>query len=387
MIIHYCYLILFLTSLFTMTNSGLEPAQLINPAYAFQQIQDKSIDRQLTFTNPSVKEDILIHTTLPIPTGKSTDSEKNISAIKDSFESNKFVIEEFPVPSGSHPHDVAPATDGTIWYTAQRSGELGQLDPRTGDTYHIHLGNGSAPHGVIVGPDGAPWITDGGLNAIVRVDPETEEIRVFPLPEDTGYANLNTATFDKNGTLWFTGQSGIYGRLDPVVGQVEVFDAPRGRGPYGISTAPDGSIYYASLSGSYIARIDLETGASTVLEPPTPDQGARRVWPDSQGRIWVSEWNAGQVAVYNPATQEWKEWHLPGSNPMPYAVYVDDKDMVWLSDFGANAMVRFDPAQETFSMFSLPSPQANVRQILGLSGEVWGAESGSDKLVVIRSGD
>jgi virginiamycin B lyase len=59
--------------------------------------------------------------------------------------------------------------------------------------------------------------------------------------------------------------------------------------------------------------------------------------------------------------------------------------MVWLSDFGANAMVRFDPVQETFSTFPLPSPQANVRQILGLPGELWGAESGSDKLVVIRT--
>src|SRR3954470_14234121 len=76
-------------------------------------------------------------------------------------------IQEYPVPSGSGPHDVAPAPDGTIWYTAQRSGELGRLDPKTGETKHVKLGKGSAPHGVIVGPDGAPWVTDGGLNAIV----------------------------------------------------------------------------------------------------------------------------------------------------------------------------------------------------------------------------
>ena len=381
---HYCYLILFLTSLFTMTNYGLEPAQLINPAYGFQQIQDKSIDRQLTSTNPSVKEDIFIHTTLSIPTGKSTANDKNISAIRDSFESNKFVIGEFPVPFGSHPHDVAPATDGTIWYTAQRSGELGHLDPRTGDTYHIHLGKGSAPHGVIVGPDGAPWITDGGLNAIVRVDPSTKEITIFSLPPANAYANLNTATFDQSGVLWFTGQNGIYGRLDPTTGQIKTFPSPRGPGPYGITTTPDGEVYFASLAGNYIARIDLETGNVTVLEPPTLDQGARRVWSDSINRIWVSEWDSGKLGVYDPDTQSWKEWRLPGENPLPYAVYVDEHDKVWISDFASNSFLMFDPLLERFEEFKLPSKDAKVRQILGSPGEVWGAESGTDKLIRVQ---
>jgi virginiamycin B lyase len=66
-------------------------------------------------------------------------------------------------------------------------------------------------------------------------------------------------------------------------------------------------------------------------------------------------------------------------------VFVDDADVVWLSDFGANAMVRFDPERETFDVFELPNPGANVRQILGRPGEVWGAESGIDKLLVIHT--
>jgi virginiamycin B lyase len=70
---------------------------------------------------------------------------------------------------------------------------------------------------------------------------------------------------------------------------------------------------------------------------------------------------------------------------MPYAIYVDDKNMVWLSDFGANALVRFDPTKEKFDVFPLPSAGANVRQILGRHGEIWGAEYGVDKLVVIRT--
>src|SRR5713226_2548469 len=84
-------------------------------------------------------------------------------------------LQEYPVPAGSRPHDVAPAADGGVWYTAQGAGELGRLDPSTGQIKRVKLGAGSAPHGVVVGPDGAPWITDGGVNAIVRVDPKSDE--------------------------------------------------------------------------------------------------------------------------------------------------------------------------------------------------------------------
>lgn len=297
-------------------------------------------------------------------------------------------IQAYPLPKGEHPHDVAPDPGGgAVWYTAQRAGALGRLDPASGKSELIPLGPGSAPHGVIVGPDGAPWITDSGLNAIVRVDPQTLAVKRYPLPEATGYANLNTAAFDGNGVLWFTGQSGIYGSFDPHSGTLKVFDAPRGRGPYGIAATPAGDVYYASLAGSYVGRIDSAGGEVTVLRPPTPDQGARRVWSDSQGRIWVSEWHSGRLSRYDPLSGDWRNWPLPGKRPRAYAVYVDETDKVWVSDFGANAVHRFDPQRERFVTFVSPRPNANVRQLLGRPGEVWAPESGSDTLVVFRTSD
>ena len=50
-------------------------------------------------------------------------------------------------------------------------------------------------------------------------------------PLDVPNANLNTATFDGDGILWFTGQNGIYGSLDPLTGATTVFPAPRVTGP------------------------------------------------------------------------------------------------------------------------------------------------------------
>lgn len=295
-------------------------------------------------------------------------------------------VQIFQLPEGARVHDAAPAPDGKIWYTAQRQGALGIVNPATGEIRQVPLGPGSAPHGVIQGPDGAAWITDSGQNAIVRFDPRTEELKVWKLPEEVGYVNLNTGAFDGDGVHWFTGQNGIYGRLDPRTGDIRIFKDADGRGPYGIAATPDGDVYYVSLAGSHLAKIDRETGESEIIEPPTPGQGARRVWSDSKGDLWISEWNSGQLSRYSPQSGAWKSWKLPGEKPRAYAVYVDERDMVWVSDFGANATFVFDPRTERWTSYPGSGPEANVRQILGRPGEVYLPESGTNRLVLVRTG-
>jgi virginiamycin B lyase len=310
---------------------------------------------------------------------------------------SKPTFKEFPVENGSLPHDVAPdpAKDGPVWFTAEDGGDLGKLDPTTGKVHLIPLGKNSHPHGVILGPDGAPWITDGGLNAMVRVDPKTEEVKVFPLPENITQkykkSLLNTPTIDKNGMVWFTGRAGFYGKLNPETGKYDIFLAPRGQGPYGITTSPSGIVYFNSWNGNYTGRIDPKTGNLTILEPPTKNQMVRRAWSDSQGHIWVSEWRAKNLAAYYPSTNSWKEWRVPGDKPIPYGVFVDDKDMVWLTnwavDNGTQTLLRFDPAQEKFEAFPLPSDHSDIHQLNGRPGEVWAAEPGVDKILLIRTGN
>ena len=237
---------------------------------------------------------------------------------------------------------------------------------------------------MIVGPDRAAWVTEGGQNAIARVDPASKAVKLFPLPKNFPDANLNTATFDRKGILWFTGQNGVYGRVDPATGKVEAWKAPKGAGPYGITTTPNGEVWYASLAGDHIAKIDTVSGDALMVPPPKPGVGPRRIWSDSKGLLWVSFWHTGEVGRFDPIAKTWKVWALPKSGAGCYAVYVDDKDKVWLTDFLANAIVRFDPATEKFESFPSNRRGASVRQLLGRPGEVWGAESGTDRLVVVR---
>jgi len=283
--------------------------------------------------------------------------------------------------------DITAAGDGTMWFCGQRNGTLNRLDPRDGGIRVVPLGAGAAPHGVVRGPDGAAWVTEGGQNAIARVDAGDHRVQLWKLPERFANANLNTAVFDAQGLLWFTGQRGVYGRFDPRSERMQLWEAPRGAGPYGITRTPQGGVWFVSLAGSYLAQIeDPETGRVRVLDPPTPGQGARRVWSDSSGRLWISEWNSGQVSVHDPRTGGWAAWKLPGERPRAYAVWVDPSDKVWLTDFGANAVLRFDPASESFLAFPSDRSGANVRQLDGVAGAAWGGESGTDRIIRIEYG-
>ena len=290
----------------------------------------------------------------------------------------------YQLPPGAYPHDVAPAADGSVWISGQAQGFAGRFDPSTGELEKFPLGRGAAPHGVIIGPDGNPWLTEGGQNAIARVDAKTRAVTLYPLPKDFARANLNTLVFDKRGTLWFTGQAGVYGRVDPGSGKVDAWAAPRGAGPYGITVTPAGEIWYASLAGDHIARVDLNSGVAAIIEPPRKGVGPRRIWSDSKGAVWVSFWQRGGIGRYHPAAGTWTTYPMPQSRSSTYSVYVDDKDRVWATDWAANAIQRFDAQTETYTTSPSDKRGANVRQMAGRPGEAWGGESGTDRLVVIR---
>ena len=110
------------------------------------------------------------------------------------------------------------------------------------------------------------------------------------------------------------------------------------------------------------------------------------MWSDSSGRLWVSEWNAGTLSVYDPQQKSWRTWALPGESEHAYAVYVDDENKVWVSDFSANAILRFDPKTEKFDELPQHSRRRQRASNGGPQGEAWGAESGTDRLVVLRYG-
>jgi virginiamycin B lyase len=57
------------------------------------------------------------------------------------------------------------------------------------------------------------------------------------------------------------------------------------------------------------------------------------------------------LAAYDPSTNSWKEWRVPGDTPVPYGVFVDEKDKVWLTDWDVENdtnPIQFDSTNEKF---------------------------------------
>ena len=290
---------------------------------------------------------------------------------------------EFALPkeSGAIALAVDPRDDGPVWVVLQQAGALVRLDPRTGVIEQIGLGEGSAPSGVALDRNGAPWVADGGRNAMLRIDPTSRDVRSWPLPENAGYAELNAVTFDARGRLWFSGQTGIYGRLDPATGEIRLWDAPA---PASIVSAPSGRIAFLSTTDSFVGSVDPDNGTVERVVPPAPWQGPRRLAIDAGGNLYVTEWNVGRLNRWDAATRSWTSWLLPAVRARPFAVHAAEDGGVWIGEATANALLRFDPADRSFQAVGFSRPFADARQIASRGREIWTAEYGADRVAVRR---
>lgn len=97
-------------------------------------------------------------------------------------------VQEYAVPSGHRVHDVwADANPGgPIWISAQRSGHLGILDPKSGKVEFVKLGAGSSPPGddphvyaVYVDETDKVWASEWSAQVMLRFDPATERFESF----------------------------------------------------------------------------------------------------------------------------------------------------------------------------------------------------------------
>jgi streptogramin lyase len=138
-----------------------------------------------------------------------------------------------------------------------------------------------------------------GLTAPMTSDASPGDVTHFPLPAGSVPRGITTGP---DGALWFTERgSNMIGRIS-ASGQVREFPVPTaGSEPFEIATGPDGNLWFTENASRKIGRI---TPDGDVVEFPIPECGDCRPWgivagPD--GNVWfTTAWMFGAVGRATP---------------------------------------------------------------------------------------
>lgn len=293
---------------------------------------------------------------------------------------NPVDIREWTVPyEESRPRDPFAASAQEVWFVGQRVSYLAKLDVPSGTFSQVALPDDPGPHNLIVGSDGVVWYAGNLAGYIGRYDPKTGTIEKIAMPDEAA-GDPHTLIFDDDQShIWFTVQGGNFmGRLTVADRKVELIPSktPNSR-PYGIVTAPGGTVWVALFGTNKLASIDPKTLELSEHELPGEGTRPRRLVAASRGDIFYVDYRGGALGRLDPKTGEIKEWPLPsGAGARPYGMAIDAKDRIWLVETGPspNLFVGFDPgAEDFFSVTPVPSGAGSIRHMHyhQPSGSVW----------------
>jgi virginiamycin B lyase len=193
------------------------------------------------------------------------------------------------------------------------------------------------------------------------------------IPGKNGYTVANgskhTVRIDSQGRVWVSGNP--LTMFDPEMGQFTHFDeVPES---YTIEFDKGENVWFTSLSSGKIGRVDAQTRKVTQWVPPTPNSQPHRLKIDSDGSIWFGYRLGSKLVHFDPKTETFKEYSLPGPDPvMPYGLAIDSEHDVWYAPEQQDYLGRLDPRSGKVTEYPFPDSEMTIRDMSTDSqGRTW----------------
>ncbi|HKQ81896.1 MAG TPA: hypothetical protein VJS42_06850 [Steroidobacteraceae bacterium] len=252
----------------------------------------------------------------------------------------------------SRPRDPDVDRNGIVWFVGQTGDYVAAFDPKNAQFRRIDLERGTGPHNLILGEDRAIWYSGNRVGNIGRLDPE-QGIVVEKIALPAAIRDPHTLIGDGKGHIWFTAQaSNTIGRLTLAGHKVDAIAMPTPNSlPYGIVVDASGRPWANLLGTNELATVDPKTLQLERIATPRKEARTRRIAVASDGAIWYTDYAAGHLGRFDPKTRKFSEWALPsGATARPYAMAIDDRQRVWVADSAAqpNHLLAFDMASAKF---------------------------------------
>jgi len=274
-------------------------------------------------------------------------------------EALKLVYVSYPVGGNYFPGNGQPEKDGFVYSWEIAKHQFAKVNPKTGEVQQIQVPpdpeSGIAfVHSVRMAPDGTLWYTKRAGNAIAKYDPKTQKVTEYNA-DRPGYKH--TLVVDKHGIVWVSGAP--LSSFDPETGKYTYYEEVKNA--YGVDVDKDGNAWFSEPRTGLIGKVDGNTHKVSTFMPPSaklngldegrtglPDERytnqARRLKVADDGMIWFGEYGQGKLGSFDPKTEKFKEYQLPGPWPTPYALTIDKKNHVWYASYETDTVGELDPS-------------------------------------------
>ena len=338
-------------------------------------VNDKDADLIVSYlTSLFGPNSVLPASPADVPKYKST-----VHTFSDDAMNIVYVEYELPGPNRM-PWSAAPDGHGSEWLPYKSDvNKIGRLNEETGEVTEYRVPNKGVTqvHSVFPAPDGSVWIAESnGPKKLGRWDPQTEQITEY---EDT--TGKHTVRFGPKGIVCATGTISLF---DPKIEKYTHFDEKAFA--YGAVFDKEGNCWFTEYNKEgKIGRIDASTNKLQTWTTPTAKSGkqvySRRIDVDKQGTIWFDESEAGQVGRFDPKTETFKEFPLPGPMATPYAMALDRDEYVWYASEYMDVLGRMDPQTGRTVEYPFPHAENTIREFfLDAKGNMWYATPSNNKV-------
>ena len=292
-----------------------------------------------------------------------------------------YVEYDFGASKGLGPWSAVEGKDGMLWIPYYgRGNEVVRLNPKTAELtrFALPFNKTAGIHSAVPAPDGSVWFTEAALGKIGRLDPATKQIVEY---QNSPLANgrktgTHTVRVDEKGRIWSSGGPAI-SMFDPLTKEFSHFDVPA---TYGNVMGQNGDEWFTSFrDDGPIARVTKD-GVLSKFYPPTKGK-PQRLQVDSEGIVWFSERVGNKIGRFDPKTEGFREFDLPGPSASPYAIGIDPQHMIWYSSHEQDTLNRLDPKTGEVTEYPFPHAEISMRELfLDSQGRMWYASSDNNKV-------
>jgi streptogramin lyase len=291
-----------------------------------------------------------------------------------------YVEYDFAGTKGLGPWSAVEDKNGMLWIPYYgRGNEVVRLDPNTAELarYPLPFAKTAGIHSAFPAPDGTVWFTEAAQGRIGHLNPLTKEITEYAnVTSDGRRVGEHTIRFDESGHVWTSGGSAI-SLFDPGTKEFTHFDAG---GTYGNALGKNGDHWFTTFrDDGPVVRI-TKNGEMSKFYPPTKGK-PQRIQVDSDGIVWFSERVGNRIGRFDPHTETFKEFPLPGPQASPYALALDRDHMIWYASHEQDLIGRLDSKTGEVIEYPFPHSEISIREFFQDSqGRLWFASSSNNKV-------